>query len=189
MVYPRKRNPTGSPSDIPIRSEAQRSPPKAKPLLTYTKPKTMIYPQPIPAPYPSLLIPFPAQNAASNAPSNRFPLLDPDAAREAYLAKRAEWAKLTLRQDWPDEQYMRGHLRAAGLRSPDRAEPATVGRLRSLLRRAGIDGIETVASVGTSLAGFLTLNPSLPLWAAAALVLESVGRFTSRAEVNPLDHH
>ena len=85
---------------------------------------------------------------------------------------------LDLRQTWADADFMRAHLRAAGLRTPDSSEPATWSRIRCLLRRAGVDAPESMTSVGTSLAGFLTLNPSLPLWTAVALVLESTGRFT-----------
>lgn len=76
---------------------------------------------------------------------------------------------------------MRAHTSAAALRVSDNIEPATVTRLRSLLRRAGIHGPETAASVGTDLASFLNLNPRLPLWAALAFVLESTGRFTRTA--------
>jgi hypothetical protein len=76
---------------------------------------------------------------------------------------------------------MRDHLKAAGVRVSNSAEPATVSRLRSLLRRANVQGAEIEASVGTTLAGFLKLNARLPLWAAVALVLESTGRFTREA--------
>jgi hypothetical protein len=69
------------------------------------------------------------------------------------------------------------------LRVSDNIEPATVTRLRSLLRRAGVQGSETAASVGTDLVGFLMLNPLLPLWAAVALILESTGRFVRRGGV------
>ncbi len=72
---------------------------------------------------------------------------------------------------------MRSHLRAAGVSVKYSNEPATVPRLKSLLRKAGVTGTEAKASVGTDLAGFLKLNPSLPLWAAVALVIEATGRF------------
>ena len=101
------------------------------------------------------------------------------AGREALRLKRAEWSKLNLRQTWADEAFMRQHIKAAGLRINHDTEPATVTRLRSLLRRAGVSGVETAESVGVSLAGFLTMNTGLPLWAALALVLEAIGRFTS----------
>ncbi len=50
------------------------------------------------------------------------------------------------------------------------SEPATVERLRQLLRRAGVQGPEILASVGKDVAGFLAINRGLPLWAAVALV-------------------
>jgi hypothetical protein len=74
---------------------------------------------------------------------------------------------------------MRGHIAASGLkRAPETNEPATVGRLKSLLRKAGLTGLEITDAVGATLARFLTLNPNLPCWAALALVLESSGKFT-----------
>lgn len=140
----------------------------------------MIHTHSVPTPHPSLLIPIQGKTDASKALFNRFPSGDLDAARKAYHAKRAEWAKLPLRQDWADEAFMREHIKAAGLRSPDSTEPATVSRLRSALTRAGVQGPEIIGSVGTTLAGFLALNPRLPLWAAIALVLEATGRFTAK---------
>jgi hypothetical protein len=74
---------------------------------------------------------------------------------------------------------MRSHLRAAGISVKYSAEPATVSRLKSLLRKAGIRGPETGTAIGTDLAGYLKLNPALPLWAALALILEATGRFAA----------
>ena len=137
----------------------------------------------VPIHHPTFSDAFKPEYTASRGTSNRFPVGDPDAARKAYRDKRAEWAKLDLhadtrlRQIWADETFMRAHISAAGLRVSDNIEPATVTRLRSLLRKVGIQGPEIGASVGTDLVGFLKLNPLLPLWAAVALVLESTGRF------------
>ena len=78
---------------------------------------------------------------------------------------------------------MRAHISAAGLRVSDNSEPATVTKLRSLLRKVGIQGPESAASIGTDLVDFLKLNPLLPLlplWAVVGLVLEFTGRFKSR---------
>ncbi len=93
-------------------------------------------------------------------------------------ALRLKWATLDLRQTFADESFMRGHLRAAGLVIRFNDEPATVSRLRSRLRKAGVTGTEARESLGTDLAGYLEMNPKLPLWAAVALVLEATGRFT-----------
>jgi hypothetical protein len=95
---------------------------------------------------------------------------------QARQAQIAEWATLTLRQHWADESFMRDHLRTAGVRIGSNLEPATVRRLRSVLRAAGLQGVETHDALGCSLNQFLKLNPELPLWAAVALVLESCGR-------------
>ena len=90
-------------------------------------------------------------------------------------ARAAEWAGLPLRQKWADEDFMRDHLRSAGVRIASNFEPATSSRLRSILRGVGIQGPETQAALGCGLDKFLTLNRALPLWAAVALVLEAVG--------------
>lgn len=100
------------------------------------------------------------------------------AARAASQAKRQQWAALNLRQQWADEDFMRGHLRVAGIRITVNSEPATVKRVKAKLRKAGVDSPEAQASVGMSLAKWLAANPRLPLWAALALVLEGTGRFT-----------
>lgn len=96
----------------------------------------------------------------------------------AKMAKREQWATLNLRQTWPDEAFMRDHLRAARLRVACNLEPATVKRLRSLLRRAGLLESDVRDCVGTNLTGYLKKNPRLPLWAALALILEASGGYT-----------
>lgn len=73
---------------------------------------------------------------------------------------------------------MRDHLQAARLRVSSNQEPASVKRLRSLLRRVGIYGPDTQDCLGTNLKGYLEKNPDLPLWAALALILEATGGFT-----------
>ena len=129
--------------------------------------------------------PIPAGNSTDKphrltSPSG-FPCGDLEAAREALSLKRAGWSTLALRQVFADEAWMRYHIKAAGLRAPISIEPATVARLRSCLKRAGVQGVEILDSLGTTLTCYLKLNLSLPLWAALALVLESTGRFTAKA--------
>ena len=135
----------------------------------------------VPTPHPCLLIPSLPNLAATRAPRKSFPSGDPLAAAQAYGKKKAEWAKLPLRQQFADEGVMREHLSTAGLRIINSTEPASVTRVRCLLRRAGVQGPETEASIGTDIAGYLTLNPLLPLWAAVALILEATGRFAAQA--------
>ena len=113
-----------------------------------------------------------------NTSPKAFPLGDLDAARLARQLKTTSWFGLNLHQTFTDETWMRDHIKAAGLRSPMRMEPATVPRLRSMLKRAKVTNLEINESVGTTLNGFLRLNPLLPLWAALAMVLESTGKFT-----------
>lgn len=124
---------------------------------------------------------FSHQNPAQKNPFTAYEAGDLAAAREARKEKVDGWATMHLRQHFVDEVWMRNHIKAAGLRSPNRVEPATVSRLRTMLTRAKVTGPEINASVGTNLGGFLALNPLLPLWAAMALVLESTGRFTRKA--------
>jgi hypothetical protein len=132
--------------------------------------------QTVPIPHSVPVNGFYRQNSAQNTLTG-----DLEAARIARHLKTAGWLTLNLRQTFADEAFMRNHIKAAGLRAPNRVEPATVPRLRSLLKRASVTGPEITASVGTTLGGFLALNPLLPLWAAVALVLESTGRFTRYA--------
>ena len=60
------------------------------------------------------------------------------------------------------------------------AEPATVPRLRQLLRRAGITGARREAAMGCSIERYLELNPRLPLWAAVAWGIELDGEHTPK---------
>jgi len=69
---------------------------------------------------------------------------------------------------------MRDNIAKAGLTSPVSTEPATVPRLRQLLRRAGIHGAETHAALGCSLEQYLEFNPRYPLWVALAFIIEMV---------------
>lgn len=99
-------------------------------------------------------------------------------ARAAAHAKRQQWAALNLRQQWADEDFMRGHLRVAGIRITVNSEPATAKRVKAKLREVGVHSPEVQTAVGMSLPKWLAANPRLPLWAALALVLEGTGRFT-----------
>jgi hypothetical protein len=99
----------------------------------------------------------------------------------AAAAKRFEWAKLDLRQDWVDAAYMRETLVRCGIKIVNNAEPATVKRIRQLARRAGVIGLNA-GMLGYSQSGplneqdWLKRNPRMPLWAAVAHVLELSGR-------------
>jgi hypothetical protein len=124
---------------------------------------------------------FNPENPVKRFTFGAIPAGDLEAMNEARRLKAESWANLNLRQSFADEQFMRHHIKAAGLRCPNRMEPATVCRLRVALKRAGVFGPEVLGSLGTTLGGFLELNPSLPLWAALALALESSGRFTDQA--------
>ncbi len=104
--------------------------------------------------------------------------LDSNKAHAAQRAKQEQWATLNLRQEWADAAFMRGHLSMAGLRVKCSTEPATVSRIKNRLRAIGIHSPEIQEAIGMPLARFLKVNTGLPLWAALALVLESMGRFT-----------
>ncbi len=133
-------------------------------------------PQGIQAPTP--LVPSAKPFEVSKSPAATPSRLDSSKARAAAKAKRAQWATLNLRQEWADAAFMRGHLSMAGLRVNVSTEPATVNRLKTKLRSIGVHSPEIQEAIGMPLAKFLKVNPGLPLWAALALVLESVGRFT-----------
>lgn len=129
-----------------------------------------------PAPTPSL-----AQEEAIQGKRHRDATLKPidqDKARASRLAMRHEWASLNLRQEWANTDFMRGHLRVAGVKVGASTEPATVQRMKAKLRAIGIHSPEVHEAVGMPLSRFLEVNPRLPLWAALALVLESLGTFT-----------
>ena len=134
--------------------------------------------QTVPTTHPVPCDSFSPQNTGSNRPLRVFTATDGEAAKQARKAQLDIWASLSLKQNFADEAYMRDHIKAAGLRSPYRTEPATASRLRSSLKRAQITGSQINDSLGTTLSGYLKLNPLLPLWAALALVLEATGRFT-----------
>jgi hypothetical protein len=95
------------------------------------------------------------------------------AAHAKHLAQMAEWKKLDLQQDFADEDQLRSHLRAAGVRITSNFEPATPDRAGQLLKRCKIHGPKIRAAVGTGLTGYLKKNPKLPLWAAVALILKA----------------
>ena len=66
----------------------------------------------------------------------------------------------------------------AGVKVAVSTEPATAQRMKAKLRAVGIHSPEIQEAIGMTLGRFLEVNPGLPLWAALALVLESIGRFT-----------
>lgn len=109
------------------------------------------------------------------------PAITPDAYRrglDTQKQQKAAWATADLRQDWADAGWLRAHLTVARLRVSVSNEPATAARLKAKLRSIGIQSPEVQEAVGTTLAGFLKLNPRLPLWVSLAMVLEATGRFT-----------
>lgn len=114
--------------------------------------------------------------AAARSEKPSPPVLTPEEReliQEARRRKVAVWKKLDLRQTWADEEHMRSFLTRYGVRVGSDFEPATPARLQTMLRRAGLSHSDWEEAVGCSLDLFLALNPRLPLWAAAALVLES----------------
>lgn len=133
--------------------------------------------QTVPTTHPAQSDGISPQNSANKKPFGSIPSGDIAAANEARRLQVAGWADLHLRQTFADEDWMKAQIKAAGLRSPNQMEPATVKRLRCLLKRAQVTGTETNDSLGTTLSGYLKLNPLLPLWAVLALVLEATGKF------------
>lgn len=109
----------------------------------------------------------PENPGASNLRPRQFTAEERLRMQAERAAKVAEWSKLTLRQTFADERWMRAHLSAAGMRFGSTVEPATEGRLRSKLRSAGVLSDRIRAAIGGDLDDFLRLNPGLPLWAAA----------------------
>ena len=62
---------------------------------------------------------------------------------------------MNLRRDWLDEDFMRGHLKVAGITIKFNQEPATVERMKFKLRVVGVHSLEVQAAVGMPLARFL----------------------------------
>ena len=137
--------------------------------------------QSVPIPFPVHSGSFSSQNSPTKPLFRGIQAGDLAAANAARAAKLTKWAKLDLRQGFADEAFMRSHIKVTGLRAPNNMEPGTTSRLRSLLRRADIHAPEITEALATTLSGYLMLNPSLPLWAALALVLEATGRFSDLA--------
>lgn len=54
------------------------------------------------------------------------------------------------------------------------AEPASVPRLRALLRRAGISQGQAEEAVGLSLADYIARNPGMALWWLVAVTIEAL---------------
>ena len=128
---------------------------------------------------------FSSQESEEDQPKrgNTFSAEQREAGKLVRLEKLALWATLDTRQAFVDERYMRSIVQAAGLNCPMRNEPASVARLRSLLRRIDIGGVETREAIGLSIEQFLVLNPNLPLWAALSMVLELTGKFDDKAAI------
>lgn len=98
----------------------------------------------------------------------------------ARSKNRNAWVRLTRRWFRSDIQHLRDYLRCAGIRIANMEEPTTYPRLLQVLRRVGVSGADITKSVGLASEGFKTTVPNLPLWAAVALVLESLSEVTGR---------
>lgn len=95
-------------------------------------------------------------------------------ARAAQLARRAAW--VPVRQPHAeDREYLKAILRSKGISRIPEAEPATVGRLRQLLRRAGVSQGEAEEGVAMWLDKLISANPGVALWWLTATTLEIVG--------------
>ena len=136
----------------------------------------------VPTPPPAQFDSFIEQNSLEKYPFGAIPQADLEAnlvlAREARQEQVTYWKTLNLRQDFKDKEWMKNHIRAAGLRVPFWLEPATTHRLRAFLHKAGIPNGATKEAIGTTIGVYLGSNRDLPLWAALALVIEATGRFT-----------
>lgn len=143
-------------------------------IIRVEMPKRPLRVPPAPTPLPVLEETIQAQRDPHPIPFG----LDPRKTHAALAAKRKHWASLNLRQEWADTAFMRGHLKVAGVKVGASTEPATVQRMKAKLRAVGIHSPEIQEAIGMTLGRFLEVNPRLPLWAALALVLESIGRFT-----------
>lgn len=135
----------------------------------------------LPTPFPELREEIEPDFTVSRDSFRAFPGATPEdlaLAREAFTKIKAEWATLDLRQEWADAAFMRKHLAAAGIRAPIKTEPATIGRIRTVLYRVGIRGEDIRKGVGCHLGVWLNHNQRLPLWAALALILEAIGLWT-----------
>lgn len=100
--------------------------------------------------------------------------------RETVSKNSKAWHKLIERWNRTDAGHLRGYLHRAGIRIANMQEPTTYPRLHQLLRRVGVSGADITKSVGLVSEGFKTTVPNLPLWAAFALVLESLSEATGR---------
>lgn len=100
------------------------------------------------------------------------PRLDAAAALQARAEQRAAWppVRQPISEDVP---YLKGLLRARGLTRIVETEPATVPRLRQLLRRAGLSQGQVEEAVGLSLAELIERNPGVALWWLTATTLEA----------------
>ena len=95
-------------------------------------------------------------------------------AQATKAAKRAEWEKLDLRQEWADEAWMVECARAHGIKIlPRRLEPATPRRLRKYARQMGATDFHAV--VGKSAAEWIAMNPTHPLWVMVCHLAEMMG--------------
>lgn len=156
-------------------ADAPATPTRSSPRTIHVEmPKRPLRVPPAPTPLPA---PEEALQAKRDRAAN-LPPIDQNKAHAAQQAKRQQWASLNLRQEWADTAYMRGHLKVAGVRVSVSSEPAKPARVKAKLRAIGIHSPEIQEAIGMPLGRFLEANPRLPLWAALALVLESVGRFT-----------
>lgn len=99
---------------------------------------------------------------------------------EARSKNRKAWVRLTRRWFRSDIQHLLDYLHRAGIRIANMQEPTTYPRLLQVLRRVGVSGADITKSVGLVSEGFKTTVPNLPLWAAVALVLESLSEVTGR---------
>lgn len=94
--------------------------------------------------------------------------------RAAKAARRAAWTPVRQphRDDWP---YLEAILRRRGLRAIQKAEPASVHRMRQLLRRAGSTQLQAHEAVGMTLDQLIRANPGYPLWWLLATTFEAMG--------------
>ena len=133
-------------------------------------------------PFPLAVAPTPLPLQVKTLQAQReAPAIAPDAYRrglDTQKRQKAAWATADLRHDWADAGWLRAHLTVARLRVGVSNEPATGARMKAKLRSIGIQSPEVQEAVGMTLAGFLKVNPRLPLWVALAMVLEATGRFT-----------
>jgi len=93
-------------------------------------------------------------------------------AQEVRKERREAFKALDLDQEWKDENFWKEICSEYNIRLPARYYPLATKKLRSTMRKLGVDQNWFLEHTGCTIKQFIEQNEKMPLWVGVAFIVE-----------------